>query len=143
MGTFMAKAETVERKWYVVDADGQPLGRLASQIAAVLRGKNKPTFTPHVECGDFVIVINCEKVLLTGKKADKKTYVHHSGYVGGLKERSFKTVLAKEPDFPIVHAVKGMLPRSILGRQMLRNLRVFKGPEHSHQAQKPEPLVLL
>lgn len=143
MGTFMATAETVERKWYVVDADGQPLGRLASQIAAVLRGKNKPTFTPHVECGDFVIVINCEKVLLTGKKADKKTYVHHTGYVGGLKERTFKNVLAKEPDFPIVHAVKGMLPRSILGRQMLRNLRVFKGPEHNHQAQKPEPLVLL
>lgn len=142
MDTFMAKAETVERKWVVVDASGVPLGRLASQIAAILRGKNKPTFTPHVECGDFVIVVNCEKVLLTGKKADKKTYEHHTGYVGGLKERTFKNVLAKEPEFIIEHAVKGMLPRSILGRKMLKNLRIFKGPEHTHQAQKPEQLVL-
>jgi large subunit ribosomal protein L13 len=142
MDTFMAKAETVERKWYVVDATGKPLGRLASQIAAVLRGKNKPTFTPHVECGDFVIVINCEKVLMTGKKADKKTYVHHTGYIGGLKERPFKYMLEREPEFIIYHAVKGMLPRSILGRNMMRNLRVFKGPEHKHQAQQPEQLVL-
>jgi len=142
MDTFMAKAETVERKWYVVDATGKPLGRLASQIAAVLRGKNKPTFTPHVECGDFVIVINCEKVILTGKKADKKVYVHHTGYIGGLKERPFKYMLDREPEFIITHAVKGMLPRSILGRKMMGNLRVFKGPEHNHQAQKPEQLVL-
>jgi large subunit ribosomal protein L13 len=142
MNTFMAKAETVERKWYVVDAEGKPLGRLASQIAAVLRGKNKPTFTPHVECGDFVIVINCEKVLMTGKKAEKKVYTHHTGYVGGLKERTFQNVLAKEPEFIIYHAVKGMPPSSILGRKMLKNLRIFKGPEHDHQAQKPEQLVL-
>jgi large subunit ribosomal protein L13 len=142
MNTFMAKAETVERKWVVVDATGVPLGRLTSQIASVLRGKNKPTFTPHVECGDFVIVINCEKILMTGKKAEKKVYVHHTGYVGGLKERAFKTVLEKEPEFIIFHAVKGMLPRSILGRKMLKNLRVFKGPEHDHQAQQPEMLVL-
>ncbi len=143
MDTFMATAATVERKWYVVDAAGKPLGRLTSQIAAVLRGKNKPTFTPHVECGDFVIVINCEKVMLTGKKADKKTYVHHTGYVGGDKERTFKNVLAKNPEFIIYHAVKGMLPRSILGRKMLRNLRIYKGPEHNHQAQKPELLELV
>lgn len=140
MDTFMAKAESVEKKWFVVDAAGKPLGRLTSQIAAVLRGKHKPIFTPHVDCGDNVIVINCEKVLLTGKKAEKKIYISHSGYVGGLKERPFKYVLAKEPEFIIFHAVKGMLPRSILGRKMLTNLRVFKGPEHTHQAQKPEQL---
>jgi large subunit ribosomal protein L13 len=143
MDTFMAKAETVERKWYVVDATDKPLGRLTSQIAAVLRGKNKPTFTPHVECGDFVIVINCEKVKLTGKKAEKKNYIHHTGYVGGDKERSFKTLIEKNPEFIIYHAVKGMLPRTILGRNMLRNLRIFKGPEHTHQAQKPEQLELV
>jgi large subunit ribosomal protein L13 len=142
METYMATADSVEKKWYVVDAAGKPLGRLASQIAAVLRGKNKPTFTPHVDCGDCVIVINCEKVMLTGKKADKKTYVHHTGYIGGIKERPFKYMLDKEPEFIIYHAVKGMLPRSILGRRMLRNLRVFKGPEHKHQAQQPEPLEL-
>lgn len=143
MDTYMANAETVQKKWVVVDAAGQPLGRLTSQIAAVLRGKNKPTFTPHVDCGDNVIVINCEKVMLTGKKAEKKTYVHHTGYVGGLKTRTFKTVLAKEPEFIIYHAVKGMLPHTILGRQMLRNLRIFKGPEHKHQAQQPEQITLL
>jgi large subunit ribosomal protein L13 len=142
METYMAKAETVERKWYVVDAAGKPLGRLASQIASVLRGKHKPTFTPHVECGDCVIVINCEKVMLTGKKAEKKVYVHHTGYIGGIKERPFKYVLGREPEFIIYHAVKGMLPRTILGRKMLKNLRVFKGPEHDHQAQKPERLEL-
>lgn len=142
MDTYMANAGTVQKKWYVVDAAGKPLGRLTSQIAAVLRGKHKPTFTPHVDCGDCVIVINCEKVMLTGKKADKKIYAHHTGYVGGLKERTFKTVLAKEPEFIIYHAVKGMLPHTILGRQMLRNLRIFKGSEHNHQAQQPEQLVL-
>ncbi len=143
MDTYMAKAETVQKKWVVVDAAGQPLGRLTSQIAAVLRGKNKPTFTPHVDCGDNVIVINCEKVILTGKKAEKKTYAHHTGYVGGLKVRTFKQVLAKEPEFIIYHAVKGMLPHTILGRKMLRNLRIFKGPEHKHQAQQPEQITLL
>ncbi len=143
MDTYMANAETVQKKWVVVDAAGQPLGRLTSQIAAVLRGKNKPTFTPHVDCGDNVIVINCEKVMLTGKKAEKKTYAHHTGYVGGLKVRTFKQVLAKEPEFVIYHAVKGMLPHTILGRKMLRNLRIFKGPEHKHQAQQPEQITLL
>lgn len=142
MDTFMAKAETVEKKWFVIDAAGKPLGRLTSQIAAILRGKHKPTFTPHVDCGDNVIVINCEKVMLTGKKADKKVYTHHTGYVGGLKERSFKYVLQRDPQFIIMHAVKGMMPSSILGRQQLTNLRVFKGPEHPHQAQKPEQLEL-
>ena len=142
MDTFMAKAETVEKKWIVIDAAGKPLGRLTSQIAAILRGKHKPTFTPHVDCGDNVIVINCEKVLLTGKKADKKVYTHHTGYIGGLKERSFKYVLEKDPQFIIMHAVKGMLPHSILGRQQLTHLRVFKGPEHPHQAQQPELLEL-
>jgi large subunit ribosomal protein L13 len=142
METYMATPATVEKKWYVVDAAGQPLGRLTSQIASVLRGKRKPTFTPNVDCGDYIIVINCEKVLMTGKKADKKVYVHHTGYIGGIKERPFKYMLEREPEFIIYHAVKGMLPRSILGRQMLRNLRVFKGPDHPHQAQKPEQLVL-
>jgi len=141
MDTYMAHADTVDKKWLVIDAAGKPLGRLTSRIASILRGKHKPTFTPNVDCGDYVIVINCEKVMLTGKKADKKVYVHHSGYVGGLKERPFKYMLEREPEFIIYHAVKGMLPRSILGRQMIRNLRVFKGPEHKHQAQKPEPLV--
>ena len=142
METYMANADTVEKKWLVVDAAGKPLGRLTSQIAAILRGKHKPTFTPHVDCGDYVIVVNCEKIKLTGSKPVKKVYVHHTGYIGGIKERPFKYMLEKEPEFIIYHAVKGMLPRSILGRQMLRNLRVFKGPEHKHQAQKPEQLVL-
>jgi large subunit ribosomal protein L13 len=141
MDTYMAHADTVEKKWLVIDAAGKPLGRLTSRIASILRGKHKPTFTPNVDCGDYVIVINCEKVMLTGKKADKKVYVHHTGYIGGIKERPFKYMLEREPEFIIYHAVKGMLPRSILGRQMIRNLRVFKGPEHKHQAQKPEPLV--
>jgi large subunit ribosomal protein L13 len=142
METYMAHADTVEKKWYVVDAAGKPLGRLTSQIASILRGKNKPTFTPNVDCGDCVIVVNCEKVALTGKKADKKVYTHHTGYIGGIKERPFKYMLEKNPEFIIYHAVKGMLPRSILGRKMLRNLRIFKGPEHKHQAQKPETLEL-
>ena len=142
MDTFMANAKTVDKKWVVVDAAGQPLGVLASQIAHILRGKHKPTYTPHVDCGDNVIVINCEKVLLTGKKAEKKVYAHHTGYVGGLKERPFKYVLERNPEFIIQHAVKGMLPNSILGRQLLKNLRVFKGPEHNHQAQQPEALTL-
>ena len=137
MDTFMANAATVDKKWVVVDATGKTLGRLTSQIAAVLRGKNKPTYTPHVDCGDNVIVINCEKIVVTGKKADKKVYKHYTGYIGGLEERSYKFVLSKEPEFIIYHAVKGMLPHSILGRQQLRNLRLFKGAEHKHQAQQP------
>ncbi|MCD8294808.1 MAG: 50S ribosomal protein L13 [Clostridia bacterium] len=142
MKTYMAKAEEVERKWYVVDADGMPLGRLASQVAAILRGKNKPMFTPNVDTGDFVIVVNCDKVVLTGKKLTDKYYRYHSGYIGGLKEISYKTMLAEKSDLAVYEAVKGMLPKNSLGRQMLKKLKVFKGPEHTHAAQKPEPLKL-
>ncbi len=142
MKTYMAKAETVERKWYVVDADGMPLGRLASQVAAILRGKHKPTFTPNVDCGDFVIVVNCDKVVLTGKKLTDKYYRYHSGYIGGLKEISYKTMLAEKSDLAVYEAVKGMLPKNTLGKAMLKKLKVFKGPEHNHAAQKPEVLKL-
>ena len=138
MKTYMAHAETVERKWYVVDAAGVPLGRLASRVASVLRGKNKPTFTPNVDTGDFVIVINAEKVVLTGNKLDDKMYRHHSHYLGGLKEMTYRELFAKKPTMPIYHAVKGMLPKNSLGRKMLTKLKVFAGPEHNHQAQKPE-----
>ena len=143
MKTFMAKPEDYvgNRNWYVVDADGQVLGRLASEIAKVLRGKNKPEYTPHVDTGDHVIVINAEKVLLTGRKPDQKVYRHHSGYPGGLKEVSFKRMLEKRPERVIELAIKGMLPKNSLGRQMYRKLFVYKGPEHKHQAQKPRELV--
>ena len=142
MKTFMANAETVERKWYVVDADGMTLGRLASQVAAILRGKNKPTFTPHVDCGDHVIIINAAKVVLTGKKLDQKIYYHHSGYAGGLKATKYSKLMAEKPEFAVKHAVIGMLPKGPLGRQMARKLRVYAGAEHEHEAQKPEVLVL-
>ena len=142
MKTFMANAETVERKWYVVDADGMTLGRLASQVAAILRGKNKPTFTPHVDCGDHVIVINAAKVVLTGKKLDQKIYYHHSGFAGGLKQTKYRKLMAEKPEFAVKHAVVGMLPKGPLGRQMARKLRVYAGAEHEHEAQKPEVLVL-
>ena len=143
MKTVMAKAETVERKWYVVDADGMTLGRLASQVAAILRGKNKPTFTPHVDTGDHVIVINAAKVVLTGKKLDQKVYYHHSGYAGGLKETKYRKLMAEKPEFAVKHAVIGMLPKGPLGRQMARKLRVYAGAEHEHEAQKPEVLELI
>ncbi len=143
MKTFMANAQTVERKWYVVDADGMPLGRLASQVAAILRGKNKPTFTPHVDTGDHVIVINASKVVLTGKKLDQKIYYHHSGYPGGLRETKYRDLIAKKPEFVVKHAVVGMLPKGPLGRQMARKLRVYAGAEHEHEAQKPEALELV
>ena len=139
----MANAETVERKWYVVDADGMPLGRLASQVAAILRGKNKPTFTSHCDTGDHVIVINAAKVVLTGKKLDQKNYYHHSGYPGGLKSTSYRKLLAEKPEFAVKHAVVGMLPKGPLGRQMARKLRVYAGAEHEHEAQKPEVLELV
>ena len=142
MKTFMANAETVERKWYVVDADGMTLGRLASQVAAILRGKNKPTFTPHVDCGDHVIVINAAKVVLSGKKLDQKIYYHHSGFAGGLKQTKYRKLMAEKPEFAVKHAVIGMLPKGPLGRQMGRKLRVYAGAEHEHEAQKPEVLVL-
>ena len=143
MKTFMANAQNVERNWYIVDADGMTLGRLASQVAAILRGKNKPTFTPHVDCGDHVIIINAAKVVLTGKKLDQKVYYHHSGYAGGLKATVYRKLLAEKPEFAVKHAVIGMLPKGPLGRQMARKLRVYAGAEHEHEAQKPTVLELV
>ncbi len=142
MKTYMAHAETVERKWYVVDAAGLTLGRLASRVASVLRGKNKPTYTPNVDTGDFVIVINTDKVVLTGKKLEDKFYRYHTGYIGGLKEISYKKMMAEKSDLAVYEAVKGMLPKNSLGRAMLKKLRVYKGAEHNHAAQKPEVLKL-
>ncbi len=140
MKTYMAHAETVERKWYVVDAAGLPLGRLATKVASVLRGKHKPTFTPNVDTGDFVIVINTDKVVLTGKKLEDKFYRYHTGYIGGLKEIPYKKLMAEKSDLAVYEAVKGMLPKNSLGRVMLKKLRVYKGAEHNHAAQKPETL---
>lgn len=142
MKTFMAKAEEVQRKWYVVDATGKPLGRLASEVASILRGKNKPTYTPHVDTGDHVIVINAEKIVLTGNKLNNKIYRHHSGWPGGLKEMKYSQLMAKSPEKVIELAVKGMLPHNSLGRKMFRKLKVYRGPEHEHQAQKPEVLEI-
>ncbi|MDE6913008.1 MAG: 50S ribosomal protein L13 [Lachnospiraceae bacterium] len=141
MKTFMASPATIDRKWYVVDATGMTLGRLASEIASVLRGKNKPIFTPHIDTGDYVIVINAEKVAVTGKKLDQKIYYKHSAYVGGMKETTLKEKLAKKPEEVIEHAVKGMLPKGPLGREMYKKLFVYAGPEHKHAAQKPETLT--
>lgn len=140
MKTFMASPSTVERKWYVVDAEGKTLGRLSSEIASVLRGKKKPIYTPHVDAGDYVIVVNADKVSVTGKKLDQKMYYHHSDYVGGMRETTLKEMMQKKPEFVITHAVKGMLPKGPLGRQMLKKLHVYAGPEHDHAAQKPETL---
>ena len=140
MKTYMAKPDTVERKWYVVDAEGMVLGRLASQVAAVLRGKHKPTFTPNVDTGDYVIVINCSKVVLTGKKLEQKMYRHHTGYVGGLKEEKAGSVLQRKPEFVVAQAIKGMLPKNTLGRQMFKKCKLYAGPEHKQDAQKPEIL---
>ena len=141
MSSFIAKPAEVERKWYVVDAEGKNLGRMASQIAAILRGKNKPIFTPHMDCGDYVIVVNAEKIKVTGKKMDQKVYYHHSDYVGGLKEATLREKLEKKPEQVIELAVKGMLPKGPLGRQMYTKLHVYAGPEHKHEAQKPEVLT--
>ena len=140
MKSFMASPSTVERKWYVVDAEGKTLGRLASEVANVLRGKNKPTYTPHIDTGDYVIVVNAEKIQVTGKKLDQKIYYHHSEYVGGMKEATLREMMQKKPEFVITHAVKGMLPKGPLGRQMLKKLHEYAGPEHNHAAQKPETL---
>ena len=140
MKSFMASPSTVERKWYVVDAEGKTLGRLASEVANVLRGKNKPTYTPHIDTGDYVIVVNAEKIQVTGEKLDQKIYYHHSEYVGGMKEATLREMMQKKPEFVITHAVKGMLPKGPLGRQMLKKLHVYAGPEHNHAAQKPETL---
>ncbi len=141
MKTFMASPATINRKWYVVDATDMTLGRLASEVAKVLRGKNKPIFTPHMDCGDFVIVINAEKIKVTGKKMDQKIYRHHSDYVGGMKEATLREKLAQKPEQVIELAVKGMLPKGPLGRQMFTKLHVYAGPEHKHAAQKPEVLT--
>ena len=140
MKTYMAKAESVERKWYVVDAEGVTLGRLASKVASVLRGKNKPNYTPNVDTGDFVIIINTDKVVLTGKKLENKFYRYHTGYIGGLKEISYKKMMAEKSDLAVYEAVKGMLTKNSLGRAMIKKLRVYKGAEHNHIAQKPEVL---
>ena len=141
MNSFMANPAKVERKWYVVDATGLTLGRLASEVAKVLRGKNKPVFTPHIDTGDYVIVINAEKVKVTGKKLDQKIYYHHSDYVGGMKETTLKEMLAKKPEKVIELAVKGMLPKGPLGREMYTKLHVYAGAEHPHAALKPEELT--
>ena len=142
MKTYMAKAAEVERKWYVVDAAGLPLGRVASAVATILRGKNKPEFTPHVDCGDYVIVLNADKVVLTGNKLDQKYYRHHSGYPGGLKEVPYRHFMATKPIKAFELAVKGMLPKNSLGRAMFKKLKVYEGSEHNNAAQKPEVLEL-
>ena len=141
MNSFMANPDKIERKWYVVDAEGCTLGRLTSQIASVLRGKNKPVFTPHVDTGDYVIVINAEKIKVTGKKLDQKIYYNHSDYVGGMKETTLRELMAKKPEKVIELAVKGMLPKGPLGRQMIKKLHVYAGAEHAQEAQKPEVLT--
>ncbi|MBC2576428.1 50S ribosomal protein L13 [Peptostreptococcus canis] len=140
MKSFIAKPADVKRDWYVVDAEGKTLGRLASEIAVVLRGKNKPTFTPHVDGGDFVIVLNADKVVLTGKKLTQKFYRYHTGYVGGLKEISYKEMMEKKPEEVVAHAVSGMLPKNKLRARMMTRLRVFRGNEHPHAAQNPQVL---
>ena len=141
MNTFMASPSTIERKWYVVDATGYTLGRLASEVAKVLRGKNKPTFTPSLDTGDYVIIVNADKVKVTGKKLDQKIYFNHSDYVGGMKETTLRELMAKKPERAVELAVKGMLPKGPLGRTMYTKLHVYAGPEHDHAAQKPETLT--
>ena len=141
MQTYMANPDKIERKWYVVDADGCTLGRLASGVASVLRGKNKPQFTPHVDTGDYVIIVNADKIKVTGKKLEQKIYYNHSDYVGGMRETTLKEMLVKKPERVIELAVKGMLPKGPLGRSMYTKLFVYAGPEHKHEAQKPEALT--
>ena len=142
MQTYMANPDKIERKWYVVDAEGCTLGRLASGVASVLRGKNKPQFTPHVDTGDYVIVVNADKIKVTGKKLEQKIYYNHSDYVGGMKEQTLKEKLAKKPEDVIYLAVKGMLPKGPLGRQMIKKLHVYAGAEHNHAAQQPKALEI-
>ena len=145
MKTYMANAESVERKWYLVDATDMPLGRLASQVASILRGKNKPTFTPHVDTGDYVIIINTDKVILTGKKLEKKLYRYHTGHIGGLKEVSYKVMMAEKSDLAVYEAIKGMLPKNSLGAKMLKKCKIYKDEEGKvkHEAQQPEVLELV
>ena len=142
MKTFMPKKETVERKWYVIDAEGIVLGRLATRVASVLRGKHKPTYTPYVDTGDYVIIVNADKAVLTGKKLDQKFYYHHSGYPGGLKATKYRDLMQSKPEFAVKHAIVGMLPKGPLGRKMATKLKVYAGPEHDHAAQMPEALGL-
>ncbi|MBR2824237.1 MAG: 50S ribosomal protein L13 [Clostridia bacterium] len=142
MKTFLPKAADIDRKWYVVDAEGQVLGRVASQVANILRGKNKPIYTPNVDTGDYVIIINADKAILTGKKLDQKFYYHHSGYAGGLKATSYRRLMAEKPEMAMRHAIVGMLPKGPLGRKMAKKLHVYAGAEHEHAAQKPEDLEL-
>ena len=141
MKTYMANPDKIERKWYVIDASGLVLGRLASETAKILRGKNKPEFTPHADTGDYVVIVNAEQIKVTGKKLDQKIYYHHSGYVGGMRETTLKDMLAKHPERVVELAVQGMLPKGPLGREMLKKLHVYTGPEHPHSAQKPEALT--
>jgi large subunit ribosomal protein L13 len=142
MKTAMANKGTVERKWYVVDAEGQTLGRLASEVAKILKGKHKPVYTPNVDCGDYVIVLNCDKIKVTGKKESRKIYRHHTGWVGNMKEIRYSDLMKKHPERIITHAVRGMLPKNSLGRKMIKKLKVYTGSEHNHQAQKPETLEI-
>ena len=142
MKTFVPKAADISRKWYVVDAEGMVLGRLASQVANILRGKNKPIYTPNVDTGDYVIIINADKITMTGKKLDQKIYYHHSGYVGGLKETKYRKLIAEKPELAVRHAVTGMLPKGPLGRQMAKKLKIYAGAQHDQEAQKPEVLNL-
>ena len=137
MSTFMAKQETISRKWYVIDAAGKPLGKTAAAAATILRGKHRPEFTPHVDCGEYVIIINAEKALLTGKKLDQKFYYRHSGYIGGLKSVSYRKLMAEKPEFAMTKAVKGMLPHNSIGDKAITRLKVFAGPTHNHAAQQP------
>jgi large subunit ribosomal protein L13 len=139
MKSYMARPREVERRWYLVDAEGQTLGRLATEIARILRGKNKPQYTPHVDTGDFVVVVNAEKVVVTGRKAEQKVYYRHTGYPGGLKETSYEVMLERKPTEILRKAVRGMMPKTRLGRQQLRKLKIYAGPEHPHEAQNPQP----
>ncbi|MCF0146118.1 MAG: 50S ribosomal protein L13 [Eubacterium sp.] len=141
MKTYMANPDKLEKKWYVVDASGVVLGRLSSEVAKILRGKNKPEFTPNVDTGDYVIVVNAEQIKVTGKKLDQKIYYHHSDYVGGMKETTLKEMLQRHPERVVQYAVKGMLPKGPLGREMLKKLHVYTGPDHPHAAQKPETIA--
>lgn len=138
MSTYMPKAEEITRKWYVIDAAGKPMGKVAVEAATILRGKNKPTFAPHVDCGDHVIILNCEKAVLTGKKLEQKKYYRHSGYIGHLKEVNYETLMKTKPEFAMMKAVKGMIPDTVIGRKALTRLRCVKGDTHPHAAQKPE-----
>jgi large subunit ribosomal protein L13 len=139
MKSYMARPQAVERRWRLIDAEGQTLGRLATEIARLLRGKNKPQYTPHIDTGDFVVVVNAEKVIVTGKKAEQKVYYRHTGYPGGLKETSYEVMLERKPTEILRKAVRGMMPRTRLGRQQFKKLKVYAGPEHPHEAQSPEP----